>query len=155
MKAFLSHSSRDKPLVEEVAKRLGFASCEYDAYTFEFTLNAQAIRRALARCDLFVLFLSEHSVRSNFVADEIRSAHDLRAQGSLKKVLIFTLDTASFRQLPEWMQSVNVVQRATSPQVCARKIGAELFAIEAEREKANRDLHSEGRRSSKTSSRAP
>jgi hypothetical protein len=62
MKAFLSHSSKDKYFVREVAKGLGNVQFEYDEYTFEYVLNAEAIRRALARSELFVLFLSENSI---------------------------------------------------------------------------------------------
>ena len=56
MKAFLSHSRNDKHFVRAVADSLGSALCEYDEYTFEFILSAQAIRQAFARCDLFVFF---------------------------------------------------------------------------------------------------
>ena len=48
VKAFLSHSSKDKHFVREVAKGLGNVQTEYDEYTFEYVLNAAAIRRGLA-----------------------------------------------------------------------------------------------------------
>jgi hypothetical protein len=57
MKAFLSHSSKDKHFVRAIADSLGSALCDYDEYTFEFVLNAQAIRQAFSRCDLFSSFL--------------------------------------------------------------------------------------------------
>ncbi len=34
-KAFLSHSSKDKPLVEKIARQLGRNNCHYDNLTFE------------------------------------------------------------------------------------------------------------------------
>ena len=34
-KAFLSHSSRDKVLVEKIATKLGKNNCHYDKFTFE------------------------------------------------------------------------------------------------------------------------
>ena len=49
MKAFLSHSSQDKYFVRGVAKGLGNLQIEYDEYTFEYQLNAEAIRRALGQ----------------------------------------------------------------------------------------------------------
>ena len=136
MKAFLSHSSKDKSFVGTVADLVGAARCEYDSYSFEYTLTSEALRKALRRCDLFVLFLSDKSINSSWVSEETRTALDLRSQGALKRVLIFTLDDTSYRQLPEWMQSINVVSRFKSPQTCARKIDAELFALEAEADKA-------------------
>src|SRR5260221_7110725 len=66
MKAFLSHSSKDKAFVREVGSLLGEAQCEYDEYTFEHTLNTSAIHSALQRCDVFVLFLSANSTKSSF-----------------------------------------------------------------------------------------
>lgn len=131
----MSHSSKDKHFVKTVAEAIGLARCEYDEYTFDYVLNAQAIRRAFLRCDLFILFLSANSIQSNFVAEETRTALDFRAQGQLKKVLVISLDQTSFKALPEWMQAINVVTRLSTPQTCARKIDAELFALEAEADK--------------------
>jgi hypothetical protein len=51
MKAFLSHSSKDKSFVARVAEELGKTQIEYDENTFQFTLNARAIREALKRSD--------------------------------------------------------------------------------------------------------
>lgn len=135
MKAFLSHSSKDKWLVEKTAELLGFARCEYDAYTFDHILNSQAIRKALSRSGLFVFFLSKDSINSNFVSEELRTALDFRAQGSVRRVLIITLDDTSYKALPEWMQHINVVSKLSSPPTCARKIEAELLSLEAESEK--------------------
>jgi tetratricopeptide (TPR) repeat protein len=132
MKAFLSHSSKDKALVRAVADRLGVARCEYDEYTFEFTLNAEAIRNALKRSTLFVFFLSHDSVRSGFVAEELRIALESRAAGTLRRVLVFSLDATSHKALPEWMREINVSFHITNAKSIARKIEASLIALEAE-----------------------
>jgi tetratricopeptide (TPR) repeat protein len=132
MKAFLSHSSQDKHFVREVAKRLGNLQVEYDEYTFEFVLNAEAIRRALSRSDLFVLFLSANSVKSTFVKEEIRAALESRAKGTIKQVLIFSIDQTSYRALPDWLREVNVVQAMSNAKACARKIQATLIALDTE-----------------------
>ena len=136
MKAFLSHCSKDKSLVREIADKLGPARCEYDEYTFEYVLNARAIRQAFARADLYVLFVSENSTKSTFVDEEIRTALDFRAQGTIKKVLIFPLDDTSYRVLPDWLRATNVVIRLKSSLTIFRKIEAELFALEAENSKS-------------------
>ena len=63
MKAFLSHSSRDKPLVEEVAKHLGMAQVELDSSTFDSgLLNVETISAALERSSIFVLFLTQDAL---------------------------------------------------------------------------------------------
>src|SRR5258708_3897809 len=130
VKAFLSHSSKDKHFVREVAKNLGNLQIEYDEYTFEYVLNAEAIRRALARSDLFVLFLSENSVNSSFVKEEIRSTLEARARGQIKQVLIFAIDNTSYRALPGWLREINIVQHLGNAKACARKIQATLISLE-------------------------
>ena len=137
MKAFLSHSSKDKQFVRQVGTLLGAGQCEYDEHSFEFTLNAQAIRQALARSDIFVLFLSASSVKSSFVLEEMSTALDYRAQGKIRRVLIFAIDDTSYSALPEWLKSINVVIRASGAKVCARAIEAEMFALAAEDQKGS------------------
>ena len=136
MKAFLSHSSKDKYFVREIANSLGGALCEYDEYSFDFVLTSQAIRQAFARCDLFVLFLSANSIQSDFVSEEIRTALDMRGQGQIKKVLIISIDETSYRALPEWMQAINICARLTTTKTCARRIQTELYVLESESEKS-------------------
>lgn len=132
MKAFLSHSSKDKAFVGSVASAIGRTLIEYDEWTLEYTLNTDAIRRALARSDLFVLFLSNTSVNSAYVAEEIRAALERRGAGLLKQVLIFAIDATSYRALPGWLREVNIVQQLTSPKACARKIQSRLLELGAQ-----------------------
>jgi tetratricopeptide (TPR) repeat protein len=132
MKAFLSHSSKDKAFVRQVADGLGRVQIEYDEYTFEFILNAAALQRALDRSGVFVLFLSENSVTSSFVQEEVRSALERRARGELRKILIFSIDGTSYRALPRWLQEINIVQRMSSAKACARKILATLIGLESQ-----------------------
>jgi len=132
MKAFLSHSSKDKAFVGQVARQLGILQCEYDEYTFEYTLNSLAIRNALKRCQLFVLFLSANSVRSSFVDDELKVALEGHAKGLLKQILIFSIDLTSYKALPEWLRNINVVQHMSNGKACARKIQAALISLDTE-----------------------
>jgi TIR domain len=132
MKAFLSHSSKDKTFVTRVANQLGPLQCEYDEYTFESTLNTVAIRRALKRCSLFVLFLSANSIQSTFIDEELRAALEGRAKGLIKQILIFSLDLTSYKALPEWLREINVVQRMSNYKACGRKIQATLTALDSE-----------------------
>jgi tetratricopeptide (TPR) repeat protein len=134
VRAFLSHSSKDKAFVRSVASELGDAQSEYDERTFEYTLSVSAIRSALERSDVFVYFLSAESIKSSFVAEELRGALEKRGAGLLKRVLVVTLDGTSYRALPEWLREINVVQKLSSPKACARKIQAALVQLEAEQD---------------------
>jgi tetratricopeptide (TPR) repeat protein len=132
VKAFLSHSSKDKFFVREVADILGLAQCELDELTFDITLNVDAIHTALTRSDLFVLFLSKNSITSKFIEEEQRVVRELRGRGLIRKILIFPLDNTSYKALPDWLQDVNVCNRISSSKACARRIQIHLLDIAAE-----------------------
>jgi hypothetical protein len=105
-----------------VAAALGSTQIEYDEQTLEFTLNVQGIRNAIKRSELFVAFLSENSIHSEFVKEENRSALEARGRGELRHVLVFALDKTSYTALPEWMQEINVVRHLSAAKACARCI---------------------------------
>ena len=68
MKAFISHSSKDKGFVESMVRSLRPGTYELDSETFDSgILNSQAIMRSLEKCDLFCLILSSQSVKSGYV----------------------------------------------------------------------------------------
>lgn len=131
VKAFLSHSSKDKHFVSAVADFLGAGQVEYDEVTFELDLNVENIRRALSRSDLFVLFLSAQSIRSPFVSEESRAALEARGKGFIKKILVFAIDETSYKALPVWLQEVNITQRLSNSRACARRIQSALLALDA------------------------
>gem|GEM_PF-2914106 len=129
MRAFLSHSSKDKAFVRQVAETLGPLLVEYDERTFAYTFNVQAIREALHRCDVFVYFLSSSSCTSTFVEEEQKAALEARGKGLLKKIIIFTLDETSYRALPKWMQEINIVQKVSSPRACAQRVQSAMLEV--------------------------
>jgi hypothetical protein len=135
MKAFLSHSSKDKWFVSKVFEILGESQCEYDEKTFDYALNVHAIRTALNRSNLFVMFLSENSISSTFVSEEQRSALEKRGKNIIRQVIVFAIDDTSYRELPEWMREINIVQRLSSPKACARRVQSILWAMQAEVER--------------------
>jgi hypothetical protein len=90
MKAFLSHSSKDKPLVEAVFEDLGAANCIYDAESFEEgKTSAEKIFGTLDEADLFVLFVSANSLASHWVKHELLVAHNSVAKGRIKGFQVF------------------------------------------------------------------
>ncbi|MER8819820.1 hypothetical protein NKH70_08320 [Mesorhizobium sp. M0991] len=95
-------------------------------------MNVAAIREALKRSDIFVYFLSHHSVTSKFVGEEIRAALESRGKGLIKRVYVFALDDVSYKSLPEWLQEINVAKKIASPKLCARRIQASLLELAAE-----------------------
>jgi len=127
MKAFLSHSSLDKDHVEKVVVQLGTSQVEVDTDTFTKALfNVQAINEALDRSDLFVLFLSKNSVKSNFVSYETTSALEMIASGKLSKILVLCLDDEVFNLVEGHLKKFVFVRKVPDPGYSFRKIQSML-----------------------------
>lgn len=131
MTAFISHSSKDKAFVRQVVEALGPLQVEFDEATFDYTLNVKAIRQALKRASLVAFFLSENSVSSSFVAEEQRQTLEALGRGEIKRILIFAIDATSYKELPDWLREINVVQKVSSAKACARRIQSTLVEIDA------------------------
>lgn len=107
-KAFLSHSSQDKPLVEKIALQLGRNNCHYDGFTFEAgrqTLNE--IMAGLQDTDVFVLFISNAALESEWVKKEIRVTKKLYDQKIIDKIFPLIIDkTISYDddRIPDWIK---------------------------------------------------
>ncbi|WP_354079843.1 tetratricopeptide repeat protein [Constrictibacter sp. MBR-5] len=123
MRAFLSHSARDKGLVEPVAKELGRQYCLYDTYAFQTGEDFRAsIRDGLSRSDTLVLFASKSSLDSMWVKFELDEAELLRVDGKIKRSIVFIIDNVvRYSDLPEWLQRGRVKQ-LNSPKAIANEI---------------------------------
>ncbi len=103
-KVFLSHSSLDKDFVEKVYSELGAAKCVYDAKTFAKNSDiTKQIQEGLEDCDIYAIFLSAASIKSNWVSAELDLANELRAKWKIKKFFVFQLDETRWDTLPPWM----------------------------------------------------
>ncbi|WP_162826893.1 toll/interleukin-1 receptor domain-containing protein [Pseudolabrys taiwanensis] len=132
MKAFLSHSSRDKATVEQVAAQLGAANVELDSETFDRgLLNVTAIQDALRRSSLFILFLSKDALASGVVRYEALLAQELFARGIVERFLVICLDENSFSSADDNWKTFNFVRKATSPQSIARLIQHQIILLQS------------------------
>ncbi|PHV22939.1 hypothetical protein CSQ92_07925 [Janthinobacterium sp. BJB446] len=126
MKAFLSHSSTDKPFVEEVGKELGRQHYLLDKHEFDLGQSFKAeISRCLKNAETFVLFASRAALKSDWVSYEIDIAEDKKISGLLEDALVFLLEDVAHTDLPPWL-SKGLVVKAESPKVVAREIGKAL-----------------------------
>src|SRR5689334_21600324 len=99
LRAFLSHSSKDKGFVEHVADLLPPGTFELDSLTFDGgLLNSKAIEEALRRSDLFALFLSQSSVVSAYVDFETLLGVEFLAKGQITRFLAICLDDEAFQR---------------------------------------------------------
>jgi tetratricopeptide (TPR) repeat protein len=128
-KAFLSHSSKDKALVDPIFRQLGAANVQYDAATFEHgNTSAAEIFDAIKVTNVFVLFVSRDSINSPWVKTELSLAQHYVSAGEISKVLVFLLDDSSATDLPEWLRTF-VYRRTTSPGVIVNAIRSTLLDI--------------------------
>lgn len=114
MRAFLSHSSLDKDhYVVKVANKIGRDRVVYDDLTFEEGLpSIEEIDRGLNSSDLFVVFLSENSINSDWVKYELFKANLLlKDKAKLKKIYPIIIDSKikyNDDRIPKWLQENNL-----------------------------------------------
>jgi hypothetical protein len=130
VRAFLSHSSIDKPFVSMVAKRLGRRRVAFDAWSFEIGSDfLQEIRRGLHASDSFVLFASRNSLQSTWVKFEIQEADELYRIEALRQAIVLIIDGAiQPRDLPKWMQRGRI-ETVLSPNEAARIVEHKLNSL--------------------------
>lgn len=137
-RAFLSHSSLDKPFVAKVFQDLGPTLAELDEATFEpAKFTRQVILRALDRCGLFVLFASAASLTSDWVALEIAEALSRIKDNRINRVIVYCSDKSAFAKLLTPLRDYNIVRIEKTPLVCARQIRGVLAEISAETPRAD------------------
>lgn len=107
-KAFLSHSSKQKPLVEKIANQLGKNNCHYDSLTFEPGMQTlEEIFAGLEDTDIFVLFLSEEALESDWIKKEISVARKLLKKEVIDRIFPLIIDskiTHSDPRIPNWIK---------------------------------------------------
>lgn len=106
-KAFLSHSSSDKTLVRHVANLLGTHHCAYDEYSFSPGLRTlDEIFREMDESDVFVIFISEKALSSQWVKQEVAEAWKRLSQEKLERILPIIIDPNidhNHKDMPEWL----------------------------------------------------
>ncbi len=114
LRAFLSHSSRDKRIVGEVAAHLGRAAVIYDVFEFEAGDDFKtSIMRGLERSEIFVLFASRDALSRDWVKLEISEAERALVSQALSRVVTYIIDPALLlEELPKWMTTTLVVRQS-------------------------------------------
>ena len=108
-KIFLSHSSFDKPYVAYIAEFFGKDRCIYDEMCFEAGMkNLEEILHYLQRTGIFVCFISEHSLESDWVKRELFELNLLNGKGGqLSQIFPIIIDESiqhSDPRIPEFMR---------------------------------------------------
>lgn len=129
IKVFLSHSSKDKDkYVRIVANKLNKlnANIEYDEFTFEAgekTLNE--ILRAISQSNLFVFFISNDSLESDWVKNEILSIKERLKEEEINKFYPIIIDENIKHddiRIPKWIQQAYNLKYVSRPTVATKRI---------------------------------
>lgn len=131
MRAFLSHSSKDKNhYVKRVAEWLGKDNIHYDEWTFEEGEQPlDEILRGLDRTDLFVIFLSSNALDSPWVRREITEAQVRLEVALIDKVFPIIIEdglTYDDERIPDWLRDNYNVKPIKRPHVAAKRIQNKL-----------------------------
>lgn len=131
IKAFLSHSSSDKEgYVRIVAKWLGRDNIIYDEFTFEEGERPlEEIIKGLDNSSLFVIFLSENALNSDWVKREIVEAKIRLDDGLLNKVFPIIIDdklTYEDARIPDWLRDNYNLKPIKRAQVASKRIHNKL-----------------------------
>jgi len=105
--AFLSHSSKQKPFVEKIAKELNSLSI-IDSKSFEEgLLNSEEIENLINKCDVFVICLSDDSLNSPWVKDELEKAYYNLNNNLIERIYPVIIDkniTYKDPRIPQWLK---------------------------------------------------
>lgn len=134
IKCFLSHSSKDKAsYVRPVAEKLKTEVKVFDEETFEKGMSpAEEIIAGLGETSLFVIFLSEHALESDWVKNELSRAKFLLDQDKIDRIYPIIIDEGldyTDSRIPQWMRDNLNIQPILTPGIAARKINARLTEI--------------------------
>ncbi|GFM73567.1 hypothetical protein PSCICL_45590 [Pseudomonas cichorii] len=131
MKVFLSHSSKDKDsYVKIVAEKVGPGNYVYDAWTFEEgERTSDEIIKGIDESSVFAFFISNFSLESKWVKDEVARAEIRLSESQLKKIYPIIIDssiTYDDARIPQFLKDHYNLKLVTRPTVAARRIQAKL-----------------------------
>ena len=133
-KIFLSHSSADKKYVGYIAEQFGKDRCVYDSLCFEAGMKSiDEIYRELDKTSIFVVFLSDASLNSPWVREELSIAeerlhHDGHLLSQCFPIIIDDSISHNDERIPLWLRkgfSSYNLRLISSPQIAYRKIKAQ------------------------------
>lgn len=133
IKCFLSHSSSDKNYVREVYNKLRKENVVFDEVTFEDGMSpSEEIIKGLDASSLFVIFLSDKALESQWVKMELKLAREAVATGLLERIYPIIVDEKinyADPRIPTWMKQGFNIQHIRQAKVSARKINSRMREI--------------------------
>ncbi len=133
LKAFLSHSSKNKDYVEKIAKELTQNWCTYDSFTFEFaTKTKDEIIKHIKEDSIFVVFLSDKALESTWVKDELELVYKELKNGYSKRIMPIIVDdsiTHKDERIPKWLSKDYNIQTIRKYKKAVHRIKQEIIKL--------------------------
>ena len=110
-KIFLSHSSKNKDYVRPIFEYFGGDRCVFDEMTFEIGMQTlKEIFKGIDDTDIFVFFISNDSLESDWVKEEIYHAQENLNNDNKKLSQIFPIiidDSITYvdKRIPDFLKS--------------------------------------------------
>ncbi|BDD08533.1 hypothetical protein FUAX_09650 [Fulvitalea axinellae] len=135
-RAFLSHSSKQKNLVRNIANNLGKGQCVFDEFEFESGMPILGeILKGLKSTELFVLFISDDSLNSEWVQQEISEAKNILDNGYQKSIYPILIDRSlnvgDDKRIPSWLKKY-LLKAITDHFLITKKIKQRLRELSLE-----------------------
>lgn len=134
IKCFLSHSSKDKKSYVEIVARLLKKEVKiFDQETFEAGMDtAEEIAKGIDETTLFVIFLSNASLNSDWVKNELTQAKIHFDLGKIEQIYPIIIENGlgyDDARIPEWMRTSLNIQLIIKPSIAAKKINTRLTEL--------------------------
>lgn len=128
-KLFISHSSTQKPFVEELIDYIGHDYAVVDKYTFESGEDLwEEIQKAIDECDFFVYLISKEALDSAWVNREIGYVRDKIDEDSIIFCPVIIDDTVNINHsgIKSWIKKSFLVDSIVHPHTLARLLKKEI-----------------------------
>lgn len=126
IKAFISHSSKQKAFALELVERLGRDYCVIDCFDLQPAYKTiDEIYRVIEESTVFVLLVSRDSLESDWVQKEIRYAKTKLQPNEMNRFWPYLIDSSiTLNDCPDWMAKDECfnLKQFKSPYVLARDI---------------------------------
>ena len=142
-KIFLSHSSVDKDFVRPIFNYFGGDRCVFDEMTFDEGMSTLSeIFKGIDSSDIFVFFISDSSLNSKWVNQEILCAQETLDNDEKKLSQIFPIiidENISYddKRIPDFLRTgfgAYNLRHITSYQLACRKIDAQIIKRNLEKD---------------------
>ena len=141
-KVFLSHSSKDKEsyvriVAQKLIKQIGEENVILDEITFqEGRRTIEEIEKNLQETDLFVIFISNSSLESDWVKQELFRAKELWDQKRLEQICPIVISeniTFADTRIPKWLSDEYNLHYISRPNKAAQIIEQRIIELTFQR----------------------